>query len=139
MSQGGSRVSLRSVHAERSLSTGSLVVPPGEGLPFSDILSAERIHQVFDEAGASFAEDEENAVYTPAVTLWAFLSQVLFKAEQRSCLAAVSRVMVFLVAMGQKACSKNTAAYCRARAKLPTAAIRQLTTEARNRGGNDAP
>jgi hypothetical protein len=101
----------------------------GEGLPFSDILSAERIDQVFDEAGASFAEDEENAVYTPAVTLWAFLSQVLFKGEQRSCLAAVSRVMVFLVALGQKACSKNTGAYCRARAKLPTAAIRQLTTE----------
>ncbi len=92
----------------------------GEGLRFCDILSAEpHIHQVFDEAGASFAEDEENAVYTPAVTLWAFLSQVLFKAEQRSCLAAVSRVMVFLVAMGQKACSKNTGAYCRARAKLP--------------------
>ncbi|HEY2883811.1 MAG TPA: IS4 family transposase [Opitutaceae bacterium] len=101
----------------------------GEGLPFSDILSAERIDQVFDEAGASFAEDEENAVYTPAVTLWAFLSQVLFKGKQRSCLAAVSRVMVFLVALGQKACSKNTGAYCRARAKLPTAAIRQLTTE----------
>jgi putative transposase len=100
-----------------------------EGLPFSEFLSAERIHQVFDEAGASFAQDEDQAVYTPAVTLWAFLSQVLFKAEQRSCLAAVSRVMVFLVAMGQKACSKNSGAYCRARARIPTAVIRQLTTE----------
>ena len=100
-----------------------------EGLPFSEILSAERIHQVFDEAGASFAEGETHAVYTPVVTLWAFLSQVLFKAEQRSCLAAVSRVMTFLVAIGEKACAKNSGAYCRARAKIPTAVIRQLTTD----------
>jgi hypothetical protein len=101
-----------------------------EGLPFSSVLSEERIEQVFDEADASFAKDEEDAVYTPAVTLWAFLSQVLFKAEHRSCLAAVSRVTVFLVALGQRACSKNTGAYCRARAKIPTAVIRQLATEA---------
>jgi hypothetical protein len=100
-----------------------------EGLPFSSVLSEERIEQVFDEADASFAQDEENPVYTPAVTLWAFLSQVLFKVEQRSCLAAVSRVMTFLAAIGCKACSKNTGAYCRARAKIPTAVIRQLTTE----------
>jgi hypothetical protein len=100
-----------------------------EGLPFSEILSAERIHQVFDEAGVTFAQDDDHAVYTPAVTLWAFLSQVLFKAEQRSCLAAVSRVMTFLVAIGEQACSKNTGAFCRARAKIPTAVIRQLTTE----------
>jgi len=101
-----------------------------EGLPFASVLSEERIEQVFHEAGALSAAAEQDAVYTPAVTLWAFLSQVLFKGEQRSCLAAVSRVMVFLVALGQKACSKNTGAYCRARAKIPTAVIRRLTTEA---------
>ena len=100
-----------------------------EGLPFANVLSEERIEQVFHEADASFAQDEENPVYTPAITLWAFLSQVLFKAEQRSCLAAVSRVMTVLVAMGAKACSKNTGAYCRARGKIPTAVIRQLTIE----------
>jgi hypothetical protein len=100
-----------------------------EGLPFSSVLSEERIEQVFREADTSFADAEPEAVYTPAITLWAFLSQVLFKAEQRSCLAAVSRVLVFLVAIGQKACSKNTGAYCRARAKIPTAVIRQLATE----------
>jgi hypothetical protein len=99
------------------------------GLPFSSVLSEERIEEVFREADASFADDDEDSVYTPAVTLWAFLSQVLFKAEQRSCLAAVSRVAVFLVALGQKACSKNTGAYCRARAKIPTAVVRQLTIE----------
>ena len=80
------------------------------GLPFSSVLSEERIEQVFREADASFADDEQDSVYTPEITLRAFLSQVLFKAEQRSCLAAVWRVAVFLVALGEKACSKNTGA-----------------------------
>jgi len=101
-----------------------------EGLPFSSVLSEERIEQAFEQADASFAKDDDDAVYTPAVTLWAFLSQVLFKNEQRSCLAAVSRVAVLLVSLGQKACSKNTGAYCRARAKIPTAVVRQLAIEA---------
>jgi hypothetical protein len=29
--------------------------------------------------------DDEDAVYTPAITLWALVSQVLFASEQRSC------------------------------------------------------
>ena len=53
------------------------------GLPFADALTEEAIHKAFDDGGASFADDED-AVYTPAITLWAFLSQVLFKDEQRS-------------------------------------------------------
>ena len=101
-----------------------------EGLPFSSVLSEERIEQVFRETDGSFADAEDDAVDTPAITLWAFLSQVFFKGEQRSCLAAVSRVAVFLVALGQKACSKNTGACCRARAKIPTAAVRQLAIKA---------
>lgn len=100
-----------------------------DGLPFSKVLSEEHIARVFDEANASFAQDDDNRVYTPAVTLWAFLSQVLFKAEQRSCAAAVSRVIVLLVALGRKPCSENTGAYCRARAKIPTEVIRRLTTD----------
>ena len=49
-----------------------------DGLPFSDVLSEEEIQDAFDEQGASFAlEDDE--VYTPAITVWAFLSQALHK------------------------------------------------------------
>jgi putative transposase len=100
-----------------------------DGLPFADLLPEEDIQRAFDEAGASFAQDEPDGVYTPAVTLWAFLSQVLFKGEQRSCLAAVSRIVVLLVALGRKPCSKNTGAYCRARAKIPTEVVRKLTCD----------
>ena len=86
------------------------------GLPFADALAEEAIQKAFDDEGAGFADGEE-AVYTPAITLWAFLSQVLFKDEQRSCVAAVARVIVLLLALERGPCSSNTGAYCRARGK----------------------
>jgi putative transposase len=98
-----------------------------DSLPFADVLPEETIEQAFADADADFAQDEENT-YTPALTLWAFLSQVLHAKEMRSCSAAVARVIVLLVALGKDPCSDNTGAYCRARAKLPAAIIRRLTT-----------
>jgi len=97
-----------------------------DGLPFADVLGEEEIQNAFDEHNVAFAQ-EKGDVYTPAVTLWAFLSQVLHKGEQRSCLAAVSRVIVLLVALGRESCAKNSGAYCRARAKVPEAVIKDLT------------
>lgn len=99
-----------------------------DGLPFSQALPEEEIEQAFAGEGVTFGQ-AEGSVYTPAITLGAFLSQVLFKDEQRSCLAAVSRVIVMLVALGREPCSDNTGAYCRARAKLPTPLIRRLATQ----------
>jgi len=98
------------------------------GLPFADSLSEEAIAEVFDEEDASFAEDQD-AVYTPAITLWAFLSQVLFKDEQRSCVAAVARVVTLLVSLERGCCSTNTGAYCRARGKLSETVIHRLTAD----------
>ena len=98
------------------------------GLPFADALPEEALQKAFAEEGASFAE-EEDAVYTPAMTLWAFLSQVLFKDEQRSCVAAVTRVVVLLVALERGPCSSNTGAYCRARSKLSEKVIHRIMVE----------
>lgn len=98
-----------------------------DGLPFADVLPEEQIEAAFAEENATFAEDEDG-IYTPPITVWAFLSQVLYKQEQRSCIAAVSRVIVLLVALGLKACAKNSGAYCKARAKVPEKVIRQLAT-----------
>ncbi|MFV1962907.1 MAG: IS4 family transposase [Acidimicrobiia bacterium] len=98
------------------------------GLPFAEVLGEQEIQDAFDQHDVAFAPEEED-VYTPAITLWAFLSQVLHKGEQRSCLAAVSRVMVLLVALGREPCAKNSGAYCRARAKVPEAVIKDLTLE----------
>ena len=105
-----------------------LSVLQATGLPFADTLSEEEIQNAFDEHDVSFARDEGD-IYTPAVTLWASLSQVLHREEQRSCLAAVSRVMVLMVALGREPCAKNSGAYCKARAKLPEVVIRRLTME----------
>ena len=99
-----------------------------DGLAFADVLPEEKIQQAFDEEGNNFGEDED-AIYTPPVTLWAFLSQVLFKKEQRSCVAAVSRVVTLFVVLGKNPPSDDTGAYCRARAKLSEKVIRRLTCE----------
>ena len=98
------------------------------GLPFADAITEESIQAAFDAEAVSFA-GEDDAVYAPAITLWAFLSQVLFKGEQRSCVAAVARVAVLLVALERDPCSGNTGAYCRARAKLSETALHRLTAD----------
>ena len=97
-------------------------------LPFARARPEEAIPQAVDDEGVVFGQDARS-VYTPALSLWAFLSQVLFKGEQRSCVAAVSRVVVVVVALGRERCSDNTGAYCRARAKLPVVVLRRLTQE----------
>ena len=98
------------------------------GLPFADVLEEDAIQKAFDDEDATFADDQD-AVYTPAVTLWGFLSQVLFKDEHRSCIAAVARVVALRVALERGPCSTNTGAYCRARGKLSEKVLRQLTMD----------
>src|SRR4029079_16469864 len=83
----------------------------------------------FDAEGIDFGDDDDRAVYTPPVTLWAMLSQMLFTAEQRSCVAAVVRAAAFYALLGREVCSTNTGAYCRARAKVPEAVVRRLTVQ----------
>ena len=98
------------------------------GLPFAEVITEESIDRAMTEEQVSFGDDDE-VVFTPAITLWAFLSQVLFKGEQRSCVAAVARVAVLLVTLERGPCSGNTGAYCRARAKLSETVLRRLTVE----------
>ena len=99
-----------------------------DGLPFGDLLSEDDIQQAFETEHACFARDEGD-IYTPAITLWAFLSQALHAQRLRSCAAAVSRVIVLCVALGRRPPSPDTGAYCRARAKLPEAVLRRLVYE----------
>lgn len=100
-----------------------------DGLPFADLLPEETIKRIAEESGLppTRANADDGVVYTTSVTLWAFLSQVLFRGEQRSCAAAVARVIVLCVALRREPPSDNTGAYCRARAKLPLVFIQRLT------------
>lgn len=97
-----------------------------DGLPFSEILSEEQIEQAFVEEKALFGQEEDD-LYTPALTLWAFLSQVIQAGAQRSCNAAVERLRTLCLALGLRAPSPDSGAYCRARAKLSESVLRRLT------------
>jgi putative transposase len=100
-------------------------------LPFAEALPEEAITQACHLAGVPTQPSQpqdDKIVYTPAVTLWAFLSQVLFKGENRSCLAATARVVVLMIALGRD-CSDNTGAYCRARGRLPLVVMQILTLQ----------
>lgn len=60
------------------------------GLPISSVLPAEVIEAIFRRHDALFG-GTYNAIYTTAIVLWAFLSQVLADGKLRSCAAAVAR------------------------------------------------
>jgi hypothetical protein len=94
-----------------------------DGLPFAEVLPVALVEQACADAGVDFGT-RNDAVFTPALTLWAFLSQAVH--NDKSCRAAVSRVSAFRLATGQSACSQDTAGYCRARAKLPTSVPKGL-------------
>jgi hypothetical protein len=112
------------------------------GLPFASSLSEERLERAFaaesDDTEES-SRDAEDKVYTPAVTLWAFLSQMLHAEEQRSCVAAVARVAVLWLSLGQRVCASNSGAYCRARARRNAAVIERLAREVADDCERDAP
>src|SRR5262249_12461151 len=56
-------------------------------------------------------------IFSPLVTLWVFLGQVL--RADHSCRAAVARLIAHRLAQGQSPCSAETGAYCQARKRLP--------------------
>ena len=82
-------------------------------LPFTDVLSEDLVAQTLTAVGMFW----NDRIYTPLVTLWVFLSQVL--SADHSCRAAVARLIAHLVSRGEKPCSAQTGAYCQARERLP--------------------
>ena len=88
-----------------------------DDLPLADVIDCNHWQSVFDQHGIDFGADDD-CVYTPAITLWALISQAFFKAEMRSCKAAVARVAALWATLRGRVCSTNTGAYCRARAKI---------------------
>ena len=93
-----------------------------DNLSFSDVLTQEQIQSVCDQHDV--ASGDEDQVFTPSITIWGFLSQVIHKGEHRSCLAAVARIGVMLIAFGRPRCAQNNGPYCRARCRLPVADLR---------------
>ncbi len=94
------------------------------GLAFRGLLSEEKIRCALEQFKITFRE----RVYTPAVTIFAALSQVV-SGKDSSCRDAVSRVIADLAARGKKACSADTSSYCTARGRLPERLLAGLVQE----------
>jgi hypothetical protein len=96
-------------------------------LPFTDVLPERSVTQALKALNVVWLD----RVYSPLVTLWVFLGQVL--SQDHSCRAAVARLIVHRVSQGQRPCSAETGAYCQARKRLPEeffAAVARKTGQA---------
>jgi hypothetical protein len=83
----------------------------GQKLPFNDFFPAETI-----EAIIAHTPHKRTSVFSPLITLQAFIFQVL--SDDCSCKLAVAGVLVDRISHGQSANSINTGPYCKARQRL---------------------
>jgi Transposase DDE domain len=89
-------------------------------LPFHDLLDPDTVAQVVDANHVTFRD----RIFSPLVTLWTFLSQVL--SPDHSCREAVARLIAFRVARGEKPCGPETGSSCKARQRLPLKVVTDL-------------
>ncbi len=90
-------------------------------LYFASLLDRETILSVFSQASGIL---DAARIYSTAVTLWVFLSQVL--SIDHGCVAAVAKLVTYRCARGLGACSAESGAYCIARDKLDETAMHRL-------------
>jgi Transposase DDE domain len=93
------------------------------GLPFATLLPQDQVELALQEENVSWSE----RLYTPLVTLWIFLSQVLD--PDHSMRQAVARFIAHRVQNGQRPCSADTGAYAKARQRLPEGVLMRLTKQ----------
>jgi len=103
------------------------------GLPFADLLLAEQVQQALDHERVRF----RNRLFSPLVTLWVFLSQVLD--PDGSCRAALARFLAWRAARKLPTCSADTSAYCKARTRLPEGVFVRLTRSTGRQIQDEAP
>ena len=96
------------------------------GLPFASVLSAERVERIFGKHRNLFAMQ---GIFSTVNVLCAFLGQVLRDGKEAACQAAVAAITAQRLADGLATPTADTGDYCRARAKLSEAALRELTVE----------
>ncbi len=87
---------------------------------FAGLLDPALVEEALAHDGVRWRD----GVFTPMVTLWTFLGQVL--CPDHSCRAAVARLIALLVTRGEAPCSPDTGPYCKARQRLPVAVLSRL-------------
>ena len=94
-------------------------------LPFGNVLSADRIRDIFADSDVLFGYGE-NDFWSTGLTLWSFVGQVLQDGKQSSCNAAVTNATRYMLEHGMSPPSPDSGEYCRARHKLNAQVLRQL-------------
>ncbi len=84
-----------------------------QDLCFTQLLSEKQVNAAIEQHHVYYRQ----RLYTPLVTIWMFLHQVL--ASDQSCRAAVARFSAFLCVAGNGPVSAKTDPYCKARQRLP--------------------
>lgn len=102
-----------------------------QNLPFSEVLSMEEIREHLQILGG------RERIFTPEVSLYAFLSQVMD--DDQSQQGAVARVIAAKLAENQTPPSANTSAYSQARSKLPEAGLEKLASTVATKLANNTP
>lgn len=102
-------------------------------LPYCDLLDADLVQDVLRSEKVTFRD----RIYTPIVTLWVFLSQVL--STDHSCRLAVTRLIAHRTAGGQDPCSPETGSYSKARQRLPLGVFTRLVRRLAAGLGERAP
>jgi hypothetical protein len=103
------------------------------GLPFAELLGARQVQRALRDENVRFRD----RLFSPLVTLWVFLSQVLD--PDHSCRQAVARLLAYRAAKGRSACSSDTGAYCKARRRLPEGLLARLTRSTGQQLQDQAP
>ncbi len=93
------------------------------GLPWQEILPDESLDAMLTDLGVSY----RNRVYSPVVTLWAMIYQVL--SADKSLRNTVKCMTTWLTAAGELPPASGTSAYSRARRRLPEPLLQQLVPE----------
>ena len=93
------------------------------GLPWQTILPASRIEEILTEENVQY----RNSVYTPVVTLWALMAQVLD--PDKSLRNAVKRVITWVGVAGGECPSSDTGAYSKARQRFNETVLQRLIPE----------
>ncbi len=83
-----------------------------QDLCFRRLLPKEQVETALERHPVRYRE----RLYTPLLTIWTFLYQVL--ASDQSCRAAVARLLAFLRVGGDGSGSAKTDPYCKARQRL---------------------
>jgi len=91
-----------------------------QDLCFTELLPREQVEDAIQQHHICFRE----RLYTPLMTIWTFLYQVL--ASDQSCRAAVARLLAFLRVCGDASGTPKTDPYCKARQRLPEQLLSDL-------------